>query len=129
MKKYNLSKIMKRAWELVKKAGLSISKGLKKAWKEAKNITMKGTKKQIAWATVLMDKMHTEFSDCKEIAPVKVHQMFDKIEEILMESYAGDIIDLLKDNDEDGQKYFANFRATLSVSTNAAAMRIKKALK
>lgn len=38
MKKYNLSKIMKRAWELVKKAGLCISEGLKLAWKEAKNM-------------------------------------------------------------------------------------------
>ena len=36
MKKYNLSSIMKRAWELVKKAGLCISEGLKLAWKEAK---------------------------------------------------------------------------------------------
>lgn len=41
MKKYNLSKIMKRAWELVRKAGLSISEGLKKAWREAKNIKEK----------------------------------------------------------------------------------------
>ncbi len=38
MKKYNLSKIMKRAWELVKKAGMTISSGLKKAWEEAKGI-------------------------------------------------------------------------------------------
>lgn len=36
MKKYNLSNIMKRAWELVKKAGMTISSGLKKAWEEAK---------------------------------------------------------------------------------------------
>lgn len=36
MKKFNLSKIMKRAWELVKKAGMTISSGLKKAWEEAK---------------------------------------------------------------------------------------------
>ena len=36
MKKYNLSAIMKRAWELVKKAGMTISSGLKKAWEEAK---------------------------------------------------------------------------------------------
>lgn len=42
MKKYNLSKIMKRAWELVKKAGLCISEGLKLAWKEAKE-------KKILW--------------------------------------------------------------------------------
>lgn len=38
MKKYNLSAIMKRAWELVKKAGMTISSGLKKAWKEAKEV-------------------------------------------------------------------------------------------
>ncbi|WP_434310154.1 hypothetical protein [Hominifimenecus sp. rT4P-3] len=35
-KKYNLSNIMKRAWELVKRFGLTISAALKKAWKEAK---------------------------------------------------------------------------------------------
>lgn len=38
MKKYNLSNIMKRAWELVKKAGATISAGLKKAWAEAKAV-------------------------------------------------------------------------------------------
>ena len=38
MKKYNLSQIMKRAWELVKKAGMTISSALKKAWKEAKSM-------------------------------------------------------------------------------------------
>lgn len=38
MKKYNLSNIMKRAWELVKKAGMTISSGLKKAWEEAKKM-------------------------------------------------------------------------------------------
>ena len=31
MKKYNLSKIMKRAWELVKKSAMTISSGLKKS--------------------------------------------------------------------------------------------------
>lgn len=36
MKKYNLSNIMKRAWGFVRKLGLSISDGLKKAWTEAK---------------------------------------------------------------------------------------------
>lgn len=41
MKKYNLSNIMKRAWELVKKAGMTISAGLKKAWKESKEIMEK----------------------------------------------------------------------------------------
>lgn len=39
MKKYNLSKIMKRAWELVKKSAMTISSGLKKAWEEVKAMT------------------------------------------------------------------------------------------
>ena len=38
MKKYNLSTIMKRAWQLVKKLGWTISQGLKRAWKEAKEM-------------------------------------------------------------------------------------------
>lgn len=37
MKKYDLSKIMRRAWEIVKKSGITISDGLKKAWAEAKS--------------------------------------------------------------------------------------------
>lgn len=37
MKKYNLSKIMKRAWVLVKTMYMSKSEALKKAWREAKN--------------------------------------------------------------------------------------------
>lgn len=39
--KYNLSAIMKRAWELVKKIGMTMSAALKKAWKEAKEASEK----------------------------------------------------------------------------------------
>lgn len=38
MKKYNLSKIMNRAWELVKKATMTMSAALRQAWKEAKEM-------------------------------------------------------------------------------------------
>lgn len=38
MKKYNLSKIMKRAWTFVRELSLGISSALKKAWREAKNM-------------------------------------------------------------------------------------------
>lgn len=41
MKKYNLSQIMKRAWELVKNFGITISEGLKKAWREVKEMAEK----------------------------------------------------------------------------------------
>lgn len=45
--KYDMSKIMKRAWELVKTMGMNISEGLKKAWKEAKNM-VKSLKEKVA---------------------------------------------------------------------------------
>ena len=38
MKKYDLRKIMKRAWSLVKRSGRTISSALKQAWKEAKDM-------------------------------------------------------------------------------------------
>ncbi|MCI6468108.1 MAG: hypothetical protein MSA90_21920 [Faecalicatena sp.] len=38
MKKYNLSKIMKRAWTLVKKESMDISSALKKSWREEKEM-------------------------------------------------------------------------------------------
>lgn len=41
MKKYDLSRIMKRAWSLVKTAGFTISDGLRAAWKEAKEVAEK----------------------------------------------------------------------------------------
>ena len=37
MKKYNLSQIMKRAWELIKKTAMTRSEALRQAWTEAKN--------------------------------------------------------------------------------------------
>ena len=46
MKRYNLSTIMKRAWELVKKTEMSISICLRKAWAEAKNVNIIETLKK-----------------------------------------------------------------------------------
>ena len=58
MKKYNLSKIMKRAWVLVKRFKETISSALKKAWREAKMkmAVIKGTEKQVKWANDIREK-------------------------------------------------------------------------
>lgn len=62
MKKYDLSKIMKRAWELVKKAGMKISSALKISWREEKLNDKKelpeltGSEKQINWANAIREK-------------------------------------------------------------------------
>lgn len=66
--KYNMSKIMKRAWELVKKAGATMAEGLKKAWKEAKEgvKTMKGSEKQITWAEEIIKKAYEHVDAIKK---------------------------------------------------------------
>jgi outer membrane protein assembly factor BamB len=98
--KYNLSNIMKRAWMLVKKSGLNISAALKKAWREAKEITMKGTEKQIAYATKLLENMNVHFNNLIAACPDNKKSVWvnllDGINAIAAESYAGDIIDNLK---------------------------------
>ena len=60
MKKYNLSRIMKRAWEFVKKERMDISSALKKSWMEEKKMEEKmkdliGTEKQVACAESIRD--------------------------------------------------------------------------
>lgn len=77
MKKYNLSTIMKRAWELVKKAGMTISSGLKKAWKEAKGMNLTGSKKQIAWAEDIINSAY----DCIEKNIKKANDEINKLNE------------------------------------------------
>lgn len=56
MKKYDLSKIMKRAWDLVKNFGMNISSGLKKAWEEAKKVEETMREKVIAEINDLISK-------------------------------------------------------------------------
>lgn len=129
MKKYNLSKIMKRAWELVKKSAMTISSGLKKAWEEAKR-TMKGTEKQITWAKELMGKMNKEFSIVLGMVPENqkliFSDAFEKINAIMNDSYAGDIIYHLKDNKKSGFDYYKSLYASFKINADAMSMRIKK---
>lgn len=56
MKKYNLSNIMKRAWELVKNFDMNRSEALKEAWLEEKiKVELVGSPKQIAWASDIIN--------------------------------------------------------------------------
>lgn len=115
MKKYNLSSIMKRAWELVKKASFGISEALKKAWNEAKRggTKMTGTEKQIGFANDLIEKMNKQFdaliTDCKAGYPENVsmwESCKDGYNRIISESNAGLVIELLKINETSYQKYY-----------------------
>ena len=44
MRKYDLSKIMRRVWEFVRSAKMNISSALKRAWKEAKEMAEEAKK-------------------------------------------------------------------------------------
>lgn len=110
MRKYNLSNIMKRAWELVKKAGMTISSGLKKAWEEAKEVKkMRGSEKQIAWANDLIEKFNKEMGTCLGICPSEEKERFSEIvtgiNALFENAYAGDVIDLLNRRSEGYQYY------------------------
>lgn len=70
--KYNLSKIMKKAWEYVKKLKMTISSGLKRAWRDAKMELreLTGSPKQIKWANDIRQKM-LEICDKNDFKLVK----------------------------------------------------------
>ncbi len=133
MKKYNLSKIMKRAWELVKKASFGISEALKKAWKEAKKggTKMTGTEKQISFASDLIDKMNKQFdaliADCKAGYPENV-KMWESCKHgynrIISESNAGLVIELLKINETSYQKYYQKLFFNVRHGYNTMCNRI-----
>lgn len=58
MKKYNLSNIMKKAWELFRKGFGVFANCLRESWKIAKEVKiMKGSEKQVAWATDIQKRV------------------------------------------------------------------------
>lgn len=58
MKKYNLSEIMKRAWTVVKKAGISFAQALKFSWVCAK----KAVELKESWSYYLPDSARVVFN-------------------------------------------------------------------
>lgn len=60
MRKYDLSKIMKRAWVLVKRSDFSISEALKKAWKEEKGMEVENLVKRYSVSFCGDDKIRVE---------------------------------------------------------------------
>lgn len=130
MKKYNLSNIMKRAWELVKKAGMTISSGLKKAWKEAKGMAMRGTEKQIAWAMELVKNMNEKFDALLKDCPADKKEMWisavEKYNNLMNEAYAGDVIDLLKDNKE---QYYGSFYQKMAMEADLFETPLNKRIR
>lgn len=91
---------------------------------------MKGTEKQIAWATELTEKMEREFVAYLQMVPENQKEKGKKVmNEILVlakEAYAGDVIELLSGNNQESFKYYKRFFTDMKISGNALAMQIKK---
>lgn len=66
MKKYNLSEIMKRAWEMVKDFGVTMSEALTKSWAIAKDSMRQKTVRVKLWKAAQIDadaKRYNTFCD------------------------------------------------------------------
>lgn len=74
---------------------------------------MKGTEKQIAYATKLLENMNVHFNNLIAACPDNKKSVWvnllDGINAIAAESYAGDIIDNLKIWDSDYSEYYTSF--------------------
>ncbi len=74
--------------------------------------------------------MNKEFSIVlgmvSENQKVIFNDAFEKINAIMNDSYAGDIIYHLKDNKKSGFDYYKSLYASVKINADAMAMRIKK---
>ncbi len=95
---------------------------------------MKGTEKQIAFATKLIEKMNEQFdlivSDCEKAMPeqtktwIKCKKGYN---EIMDQSHAGCVIDLLKNiNETSCQEYYKSLFTRLKYGTDVMCERIRK---
>lgn len=87
---------------------------------------MKGTEKQIAWASSLIETMECRFNqildECKQSQPHEydnVNLLLGTVKEMFNNAtYAGDIITLLKDNHKSaGMEYYNVLFRSISSST------------
>lgn len=94
---------------------------------------MKGTEKQIAWATDLIETMECRFrevlAECKRVQPSEYDQtnlVLGTIKAMFDEAYAGDVIALLKDNHRESVMEYYNI---LCCNINSSTLSFAKELK
>lgn len=92
---------------------------------------MKGTEKQIKFAERLVEKFDNVMSDLIDQCPEQYKRTWvttkEMIDKIFAEAYAGDVIDILKNNNEENaQKYYTTFYSRLMPNADKTSARIKK---
>lgn len=141
--RYNLSNIMKRAWQLVKANGETISAGLKKAWAEAKaqikEVAMRGSERQIKWANEIKKNVAETISNALEVvkadprlattpaARENVQMWEDRLSKLDRCNIASDIIDFFKHVrfTGDANADFRAIQANYKVSPNNGGYEFK----
>lgn len=91
---------------------------------------MKGTEKQIEIAEKLMERFNFEMDNLIKECPEEYKKDWinrkEKINVILNESYAGDVIHILNINGKSRKDYYIAFYSRLLPNADTASMRIKK---
>lgn len=95
---------------------------------------MKGSEKQIAWATSLIEKMTERFYDmlaeCKQLYPGNYNEcnfILGTIKAAFEEAHAGEVIDLLKDKKEtDGKEYYNALYHAVFASNSSVAEKVRE---
>ena len=95
---------------------------------------MKGSEKQIAWATSLIKKMNERFEDmlaeCKQLYQDNYDEcnlILGTIKAAFEEAPAGEVIDLLKDRKEtDGKEYYNALYHAVFASSSSVAEKVKE---
>ena len=93
-------------------------------------IYIKGTEKQIDFAKKLIDRFNNEMdrliNECPEEYKNDWIARKEKINMVLKESYAGDVIHILNINEKTGKDYYIAFYSRLLSNADVASMRIKE---
>ena len=95
---------------------------------------MKGSEKQIAWATSLIEKMTERFYDilaeCKQLYPDSYNEcnlILGTVKAAFEEAHAGDVINLLKDRKEtNGKEYYNALYNAIFASSSSLAEKAKE---
>lgn len=95
---------------------------------------MKGSEKQITWATSLIEKMTEKFKDmlaeCKQLYPDNYDEcnlILGTIKTAFEEAPAWEVIDLLKDRKEtNGKEYYDALFYAVSTSASSTAKKVKE---
>lgn len=93
-------------------------------------IYIKGTERQIDFAEKLINKFNNEMDELINECPEEYKSDWivrkEKINIILSESYAGDVIHILSINDKTGKDYYITFYSRLLTNADVTSIRIKK---